>query len=89
MTTATKLSARASRALEILENGGKFRYQLENGYHGREQFQMRLRDACGEVVKGIGFKAKCELEDAGLIVYQHPHDARSSVWPQEWIAKGN
>ena len=81
------LSARAQRALEVLRAGGKFRYALESGYRGREQFRMRLRGPRGEVVPGIGYQAKVELEAAGLIQYQHPHDARSSAWPQEWVLR--
>lgn len=80
------LSARGNRALAILRDGGKFRKQLESGYRGREQFQMRLYYSDGVRVAGIGFATKFELEEAGLLRYQHPHDARSSAWPEEWIA---
>jgi len=80
------LSARAQRALEVLQDGGKFRKALETGYRGREQFQTRLYYANGGRVAGIGIKAKFELEAAGMLRYQHPHDARSSAWPEEWIA---
>jgi hypothetical protein len=79
------LSVRAQKALEVLRAGGKFRYALESGFRGREQFKMRLRGPRGEVIGGIGYQTKVELEAVGLIVYQHPHDARSSAWPQEWV----
>jgi hypothetical protein len=81
------LSGRAAKALEVLRAGGKFRYALESGYGGREQFKMRLLGANLRRVPGVGYAAKVELEQAGLIAYQHPHDARSSAWPQEWVAK--
>lgn len=80
-----KLSGRAERALEILNAGGRFRYALERKFHGRDQFHMRLLNAHGDVVSGIGFATKIELEKAGLLKYHHPHDSRSSAWPSEWV----
>ncbi len=69
MTNQPKLSKRAEQALEILANGGEMVHRLErNGYTGREQFQTRFcaSKASGSVVKGLGFKTRCELEDAGF-----------------------
>lgn len=69
MTNLPKLSRRAEQALEILSNGGEMVHRLErNGYTGREQFQTRfcVSGAWGSAVKGLGFKTRCELEDAGF-----------------------
>lgn len=79
------LSARAARALEVLRAGGRFRYALEAGYRGREKFRMRLLDARRAVVVGIGYQAKVELEQAGLLQWEAC--ARSSAWPQEWVLR--
>lgn len=85
---AKKLSARATHALEVLRAGGKFRKALETDrFTRREQFQTRLLEAGGHVVSGIGFATRVELEAAGLICYQHPHDARCSAWPEEWVLR--
>lgn len=85
MNTA-KLSARAQRALTVLEGGGKFRKALETDpYTRREQFETRLLDSGGKRISGIGFATKAELEKASLIRYHHPHDARCSAWPEEWV----
>lgn len=59
----TKLSSRATKALEILAAGGTFRYALEDGYGGRRQFQYRLFAAGGAVVKGIGHAAFYEIKE--------------------------
>lgn len=74
------MNKRTQTAIEVLKAGGYFRKQLETKFNGREQFVYRLRDARGQVVKGIGFKTFCELE-ATLI---RKECERSSVWPQEW-----
>ena len=69
MTNQPKLSRRAQQALEILANGGHMVHRLErNSYTGREQFHTRfcLNHAWGSAVKGLGFKTRCELEDAGF-----------------------
>lgn len=84
-----KLSSRAVAALEILRAGGKFRKQLETVYGGREQFKMRLIDSRGARVSGVGFKTFYELQDAGLLLSRRAHDARSSAWPEEWVAAQN
>lgn len=82
----TKLTHRAKQAVEVLLAGGKFRKALETDrYTRREQFITRLYDAAGQVIRGVGVKTKMELEELGLIRYQHPHDARCSAWPEEWI----
>ncbi len=77
------LSNRAKTALSHLTSGGYFRKQLETGFQGREQFQTRLRDSKGNVIKGIGIKAFYELKDAGLLQYR-PCPS-SSVWPEEFV----
>jgi hypothetical protein len=69
-------------AMEVLQAGGYFRKQLERQYHGREQFQYRLREANGAVVKGVGFQTWRVLHEAGLLAYK-PCE-KSSVWPEEW-----
>jgi len=61
------LTARAAKALQILQDGGYFSYRLETGYQGREQFQTRLIDNAGNVVKGYGFKAHQELTESGKL----------------------
>ncbi len=69
MTNLPKLSRRAEQALEILANGGEMVHRLErNNYTGREQFQTRFCINAGwsSAVKGLGFKTRCELEDAGF-----------------------
>ena len=72
MTNMPKLSARAALALEILADGGKFRYGLErNSYTGREQFTWRLRAANGCNVKGVGGAAFREIEKAGFRMIRH------------------
>jgi hypothetical protein len=80
-----KLSARAEQALKVLEAGGKFRKALETQYRGGEKFVTRLRDAKGQIVKGVGYQTFQELIAARKLAYVHPDDARSSVWPQEWV----
>lgn len=84
---AAKLSNRAIQALEVLRAGGKFRKALETQRFPvrREVFETRLLDSSGRVVAGVGVKTRMEMEEHGLIRYQHPHDARSSAWPEEWI----
>lgn len=56
------LTAKALKALEILKEGGYFKYALEKGYLGREQFQWHLHTKTGFVVKGYGAKTAHELE---------------------------
>jgi hypothetical protein len=67
MSNMPKLSKRASDALDILADGGKFRYGLErNSYTGREQFQWRLQGAHGGTIKGFGHSTYHEIADAGF-----------------------
>ena len=62
-----KISSRAAKALDVLADGGQVVHRLErNGYTGREQFATRFV-INGGVVKGLGFKTRCELEDAGFL----------------------
>jgi len=67
MANMPKLSTRASDALNVLADGGSFRYGLEtNSYTRREQFQWRLKAANGCTVRGIGGAAYRELVKAGI-----------------------
>jgi hypothetical protein len=67
MSNVPKLSARAANALNVLADGGSFRYGLEtNSYTRREQFQWRLKAANGCTVRGIGGAAYRELAKAGF-----------------------
>jgi hypothetical protein len=83
-----QLSSRAQKALEVLKAGGKFRKALETQFKGGEKFAMRLRDAQGQIVKGVGFQTFYELVDAGTLSFQRAHDSVSSAWPQEWVLCG-
>ena len=66
MSNMPKLSARALIALDVLSDGGHFRYGLErNSYTNREQFQWRLQKN-GKNVKGVGGATYYELEAAGF-----------------------
>lgn len=76
------MTPRAKKALEVLKSGGYFRKQLESTYKHGEQFKMRLRDANGYVVAGIGPKTFYELEDAKVL--KSRPCASSSVWPEEY-----
>lgn len=72
MTNMPKISARAALALEVLANGGKFRYGLErNNYTGREQFTWRLRGPNGGNIKGVGGATFNELVAAGFQMTRH------------------
>ena len=75
------MSKRTETAIEVLKSGGYFRYALERHYHGGEKFKMRLRDAHGHVVKGVGYQSKRDLEN---MLVSRPC-APSSTWPQEWV----
>lgn len=67
MTNMPKLSTRAANALNVLADGGSFRYGLEtNSYTRREQFQWRLKAANGFTVSGIGGATYRELVKAGF-----------------------
>jgi hypothetical protein len=73
----TKLSHRATAALEILKGGGKFVERLErNSYTNRAVFKHRLLMR-GDVVRGYGHGVFRELYDAGLLAQNF--DAGTSV----------
>jgi hypothetical protein len=68
MTNMPKLSTRATAALEVLADGGSFRYAMTtNSYTRREQFQWSLRTANGYAVKGFGGATYHELNKAGFM----------------------
>ena len=75
------MSKRTETAIEVLKNGGYFRYALERNYMGGEKFKMRLLTATGNVVAGVGFQTKEELASR----LQRRSCAPSSTWPQEWV----
>jgi hypothetical protein len=63
------LSPRALRALDILQNNGKFVYVLElNPFTNRRQFVARLYDCYGNVCKGYSYNVLEELKQSGTIV---------------------
>ena len=69
-------------AMEVLKNGGYFRKALKtDSYTHREMFHTQLRDASGQVVRGIGFQTFVKLESK----LQSRECAVSSSWPQEWV----
>lgn len=73
---------RVRKALEVLEAGGYFRKQLEQDRFG-EKFKVRLHDASGRVVPGIGAVTQIALEEAGRL--RKRDVAPSSVYPTEWV----
>lgn len=74
-----KLSNRARLALEVLGDGGEFCERLErNSFNGREQFAMRLIKQ-GQVIKGVGYATKRELESAG-IAFRRSHSTSVSAY---------
>lgn len=69
MTEPPVLSTLARKALEVLREGGEFRYALEmSSYTRRDQFKARLKSASGQTVRGIGVSTMYELKGHGLIV---------------------
>jgi hypothetical protein len=63
-----QLSARAQKALALLNEGALFRYRLErDSYTGRDQFKTALV-MNGKKVRGYGFKTFDELRSM-LSVY--------------------
>jgi hypothetical protein len=59
----------ARKALEVLKEGGEFRYALEmSSYTRREQFKTHLKTVSGRTVRGIGVSTMYELKGHGLIV---------------------
>lgn len=70
-TNLPKLSGRAKQALDVLADGGRFVRRLErDSYTGFEKWQYRLQRtaAWSSTVKGVGFSAFHELQDAGFLV---------------------
>jgi hypothetical protein len=68
MSELPALSSLARKALEVLREGGEFRYALEmSSYTRREQFKARLKTASGQTVRGIGISTMYELKGHGLI----------------------
>ena len=73
LSNMPKLSKRATEALNVLADGGSFRYGLETDpYTRREQFHWRLKSANGFTVKGVGGAAFRELEAAGFAFIREP-----------------
>lgn len=62
------ISVRSEKALKILSDGGKFCRRLETDpYTRREQFQYRLLNEEGYIIKGYGLATFDELHRAGLL----------------------
>ena len=80
--TTKSLNKREELALDTLKAGGYFRKALETGYQGREQFAMRLRDASGQVVKGVGYATWSKFND--MLVLKLRPVVIGSTWPTEW-----
>ena len=73
MSGFPKLSNHAQAALEVLKEGGWFKYSLvRNSFTGREQFQWRLHRVGGFTVKGYGHHTFHELNNAGFMGYGEP-----------------
>ena len=86
MNDLPALSSLARKALEVLKEGGEFRYALEtSSYTRREQFKARLKTASGRTVRGIGVSTMYELEGHGLIVPANSTSVstyyRLNTWP--------
>ena len=88
MTNMPKLSARASKALDVLADGGRFVERLErNNYTGREQFQHRLLTGrASVVVKGVGLSAFYELRNAGVLSLTSEGTSVSTYWKLNTVA---
>jgi hypothetical protein len=66
MSNLPKLSSRAQRALDLLADGGEIVHRLERDpYTRRDQFHTRFVRG-GQVVRGLGFQTRRELESAGF-----------------------
>lgn len=79
------MSKRFDLAVKTISEGGMFSEKLERQYHGGEQFQVRLFNRCGGVVKGIGFQTRQELLDAGIL--RRVDLWRTSRWETRHVAK--
>ena len=91
MSSNKPLSPRAQKALDILENGGKFVERLEDTYQGRPQFHTRLL-LKGSIMKGFGAVTKAELNSmlcilnggtSGSTYYGLPH-VHTPAKPQQF-----
>lgn len=80
--TTKSLNKREELALDTLKAGGYFRKALENGWQGREQFVMRLRDANGQIVKGVGYATWSKFNDMRVLTLRPV--ISGSTWPTEW-----
>ena len=79
------LNKREELAIDTLKSCGYFRKALETGSRGREQFETRLRDANGQVVKGVGYATWSKFNDMHILALRPMGDAgRGSTWPTEW-----
>lgn len=76
------MSKRTETALAVLAEGGYFRQALERGFHGREQFKIRLRTKVGAVVKGVGHSTFHELIGGGKLISRPC--AKGSAFATEW-----
>lgn len=64
--TATKLTARDRKALEILKNGGRIVSQLRRNYFGHLKQEYWFENGQRERVKGFGWTSYRNLTNAGL-----------------------
>ena len=80
--TTKSLNKREELALNTLATGGYFRKALERTYQGRDQFVMRLRDANGQVVKGVGYATWSKFNN--MRVLKDRPCTCTSTWPTEW-----
>jgi hypothetical protein len=72
MSELPALSSMTRKALEVLKEGGEFRYALEtNSFTKREQFKARLKTTGQRTVRGIGFATMDEFRRKGMIVPVH------------------
>lgn len=63
------LSSRALRALDVLQNNGKFVYKLEtNAFTNRRQFVAKLYDCNGMLCKGYSINVLEDLKQSGMVV---------------------
>ncbi len=79
------MSKRFDLAVKTISEGGRFSEKLERQFHGGDKFQVRLFNRCGGMVKGVGFKTRQELLDAGLL--RRVNLWRTSVWETRHVAK--
>jgi hypothetical protein len=82
---SAKLNGRGRRVVEILAAGGFARSALETGYGGREKFCVRVYDADGALVPGLGYAAVANAIAVGALISRPC--ARSSTWPSEYVIR--